>query len=80
MAQLIETLNRCTQERWIPPAVAIAAFNLDFLCIHPFRDGNGRVSRLALLLHTYHAGMKNAGELKCVGRGVAARWSLCQMQ
>jgi len=58
MAKLIEILNRCTQERWIPAAVAIAAFNLDFLCIHPFRDGNGRVSRLALLLHTYHAGME----------------------
>jgi Fic family protein len=34
------------------------AFNLDFLCIHPFRDGNGRVSRLALLLQTYQAGME----------------------
>jgi endonuclease III len=34
----------------------VAAFNLDFLCIHPFRDGNGRVSRLALLLQCYQAG------------------------
>ena len=33
----------------------MAAFNLDFLCIHPFRDGNGRVSRL-LLLQCYHFG------------------------
>jgi Fic family protein len=32
----------------------MAAFNLDFLCIHPFRDGNGRVSRLLLLLQAYH--------------------------
>ncbi|HEX4953112.1 MAG TPA: Fic family protein [Thermoanaerobaculia bacterium] len=30
--------------------VAIAALILDFLCIHPFRDGNGRVSRLLTLL------------------------------
>ena len=29
---------------------------LDFLCIHPFADGNGRVSRLLSLLLLYHAG------------------------
>ncbi len=40
----------------IPPLVALAAFNLDFLCIHPFRDGNGRVSRLLLLLMLYRLG------------------------
>jgi len=31
-------------------------FILDFLCIHPFRDGNGRVSRLLTNLLLYHAG------------------------
>lgn len=36
--------------------IALAAFNLDFLCIHPFRDGNGRVSRLLLLLQCYSRG------------------------
>ena len=40
----------------IPPLIALAAFNLDFLCIHPFRDGNGRVSRLLLLLMLYQLG------------------------
>ena len=41
----------------LPPADSdMAAFNLDFLCIHPFRDGNGRVSRLLLLLQCYHLG------------------------
>jgi Fic family protein len=36
----------------------VAAFNLDLLCIHPFRDGNGRVSRLMLLLQCYHVGVE----------------------
>lgn len=40
----------------IHPLITIAAMNLDFLCIHPFRNGNGRVSRLLLLLQLYHAG------------------------
>jgi len=36
-----------------PRLLVIATFVFDFLCIHPFRDGNGRVSRLltTLLLH-----------------------------
>jgi Fic family protein len=38
------------------PFIALSAFNLDFLCIHPFRDGNGRVSRLLLLLQCYQLG------------------------
>lgn len=38
------------------PLIALAAFNLDFLCIHPFRDGNGRVSRLLLQLMLYQLG------------------------
>jgi len=29
---------------------------LDFLCIHPFKDGNGRTARLLTLLLLYHAG------------------------
>ena len=42
----------------ISPLIVMAAFNLDFLCIHPFRDGNGRVSRLLLLLTAYHLGVE----------------------
>jgi Fic family protein len=37
------------QER-VPPLLAAAALVFDFLCIHPFRDGNGRLSRLLTLL------------------------------
>jgi len=36
--------------------VAVAALVLDFLCVHPFRDGNGRVARLLSLLALYHHG------------------------
>jgi len=56
MSELIDRWNQCLRERWVHPLVAMAAFNLDFLCIHPFRDGNGRVSRLLLLLQSYHLG------------------------
>jgi len=56
MAELVDGWSGCLQERWAPPLLALAAFNLDFLCIHPFRDGNGRVSRLLLLLQCYHLG------------------------
>jgi Fic family protein len=55
--ELIATWSEVTHEP-VPPLVALAAFNLDFLCIHPFRDGNGRVSRLLLLLQCYHAGIE----------------------
>jgi Fic family protein len=58
MAELIELWSACLQERWIHPFIALAAFNLDFLCVHPFRDGNGRTSRLLLLLGAYHLGME----------------------
>jgi Fic family protein len=56
MAELLGMWDRCMQERWAHPLIALAAFNLDFLCIHPFRDGNGRGSRLLLLLQCYHLG------------------------
>lgn len=56
MSSLLADWQSCRDERWVHPLIAMAAFNLDFLCIHPFRDGNGRVSRLALLLQCYQAG------------------------
>jgi Fic family protein len=56
MKELIERWEQCLLEKWVHPVIAMAASNLDFLCIHPFRDGNGRVSRLLLLLQCYHLG------------------------
>lgn len=38
------------------PLLIIPMFILDFLCIHPFNDGNGRMSRLLTLLLLYRAG------------------------
>jgi Fic family protein len=46
-----ETLNRGRD-----PLVTVPLAVLDFLCIHPFRDGNGRTARLLTLLLLYHAG------------------------
>ena len=56
MSKLIKTGKECFKEQSVPPLITLAAFNLDFLCIHPFRDGNGRVSRLLLLLQCYQMG------------------------
>jgi Fic family protein len=54
MKELVELYDDGIRERKIPSLVLLAAFNLDFLCIHPFRDGNGRVSRLLILLQCYN--------------------------
>jgi len=54
--ELLTEWAECLTARTIHPLIALAAFNLDFLCIHPFRDGNGRVSRLLLLLQSYQLG------------------------
>ena len=40
----------------LDPLLMIPMFILDFLCIHPFNDGNGRMSRLLTLLLLYRAG------------------------
>ena len=42
----------------VDPLILIPAFICDFLCIHPFNDGNGRMSRLLTLLLYTNAGMK----------------------
>jgi Fic family protein len=46
--------DACEDER-VPPLLIVATFILDLLCVHPFRDGNGRVSRLvtSLLLQSH---------------------------
>jgi hypothetical protein len=45
----------------IQPLVGVDALEFDFLCIHPFRDGNGRISRLLTLLGLYQHTSRQAG-------------------
>ena len=40
----------------VDPLLITAAYVLDFLCIHPFLDGNGRMARLLTLLLLYQSG------------------------
>ena len=56
LTSAIQEYQNTLRDNRISPLIALAAFNLDFLCIHPFRDGNGRVSRLLLLLMLYQQG------------------------
>ena len=58
MTEMMDLWDRGIREKWVHPFVLMAALNLDFLCVHPFRDGNGRVSRLLFLLMCYHCGVE----------------------
>jgi Fic family protein len=53
MKELCVRFNRLMNKRQTSPLILIPTFVFDFLCIHPFSDGNGRVSRLltVLMLH-----------------------------
>lgn len=50
MVRLCDSYARLCEDRRFPPLIAAATFVFDFLCVHPFRDGNGRVSRLLTTL------------------------------
>jgi Fic family protein len=50
--------RHAVDQQHVPALVAVACLVLDFLCIHPFRDGNGRVSRLLTVLALYHHGIE----------------------
>lgn len=56
MAKLVEYYNVAWKYENKEPLVLIPLVTLDFLCIHPFSDGNGRVARLLTLLLLYHFG------------------------
>ncbi|KHM53100.1 Fic family protein [Anaerovibrio lipolyticus DSM 3074] len=48
--------NRVIGNMELEPLIAIPIFIHDFLCIHPFNDGNGRMSRLLTTLLLYRSG------------------------
>lgn len=56
MDQLATRYRAALEEGRHDPLVVIPSVILDFLCIHPFLDGNGRVARLLTLQLLYHAG------------------------
>jgi len=50
MDALCRNYREACDDQHLPPLLNVATFVFDLLCIHPFRDGNGRVSRLATTL------------------------------
>ena len=62
--QLCEEFNRVIGNHEVEPLIAIPMFIHDFLCIHPFNDGNGRMSRLLTTLLLYRSGF-------CVGKYIS---------
>ena len=56
MERLHQQFNYLWQAGEVEPLLLISTYVLDFLCIHPFLDGNGRMARLLTLLLLYQAG------------------------
>ena len=56
MLNLCTRFNDAIEAGTFDPILLMPVFILDFLCIHPFNDGNGRMSRLLTLLLLYRAG------------------------
>lgn len=54
--RICEEYNRVIGNFEVEPLIAISIFIHDFLCIHPFNDGNGRMSRLLTTLLLYRSG------------------------
>ena len=56
LSRICEEYNRVIGNMEVEPLIAIPVFIHDFLCIHPFNDGNGRMSRLLTTLLLYRNG------------------------
>ncbi|MDE2028154.1 MAG: Fic family protein [Candidatus Omnitrophica bacterium] len=58
MSALVDRYLYVNKQEGISSLILIPLFVLDYLCIHPFQDGNGRTARLISLLLLYQAGYK----------------------
>ena len=56
LEKICEEYNRVIGNLEVEPLIAIPVFIHDFLCIHPFNDGTGRMSRLLTMLLLYRSG------------------------
>jgi Fic family protein len=56
MQELIEAAQNALKESKYPPLLIIGNFLVEFLKIHPFQDGNGRISRILTNLLLLHSG------------------------
>ncbi len=64
LESICNEFNRVIGNNELEPLIAIPTFIHDFLCIHPFNDGNGRMSRLLTTLLLYRSGF-------CVGKYIS---------
>lgn len=68
LERICASYSRVIEEGTVEPLLVIPAFVHDFLCIHPFSDGNGRMSRLLTTLmlyrNRYYVGRYNSLEAK----------------
>ena len=71
--RICEEYNRVTGNAELDPLIAIPVFIHDFLCIHPFNDGNGRMSRLLTTLLLYRSGF-------CVGRYISLEAKIAEQK
>ncbi|MHA3915627.1 Fic family protein [Halovulum sp. GXIMD14793] len=56
MEELVHWVRKATEEEALHPLLIVAVFAVQFLAIHPFQDGNGRLSRILTTLMLLRAG------------------------
>lgn len=70
VTHICESYQEALEKEIVHPLILIPCFILDFLCIHPFNDGNGRMSRLLTLLLLYRSDYM-AGQYVSIEKAIA---------